>query len=977
MGALPRPVLPRGPQRELNDALHELHHRVGWPSLRVLARAAGCSHTTVSAVFSSARLPSWGVLEVLVEAMHGDVGRFHALWVAASSPVTAASAGPRIAGRRGELAVVRRHLESGSGLLLVAGEAGMGKTRLVSTAAAESDDVFVATGSCLPLSTEVPFLPVADVLRAVHAVEGGRWVKEALAACPGFVPGSLRHLLPELEGPGLVAEPGDDWSRQRLFVAVEVTLTALAAARPLAVLVEDLHWADSATLDLLEHLVARGATIPVLGTWRLEDPAIPAAVLDWLTRVRRLGNVEVLELSPLSREETGEQLAMLSSEPPDPEVVDRVYRRTRGQPLFTDQLAAQAEGSGELPALLGDLLDRRLEGLSAQAWAVARALGVADRPLSAHQLGEVTGLDREDLSSGLRTLEARRLLAAPTGSGEVQLRHPLLAEAVRRHLVVGEAADQHRRLAHALATGHDPAPAEVAAHWQAAGEPVRELEWRIRAARAAEDRFAMASAAEQWLRVLELWPPGAASAGSPPVSRWIALAAADDALADSDQILKRAVGLPEAAMESAPDLPPEEAAHLYARVGGNRSFHGDPTGLTLLDQSIALFEQLPPSAGYLRALEERAGAMQNLGRSEEAEADLATGVQVSDAIDDQVRGRRLRGMQAANDYARGDRPGALARMAALAAVDLPNGPDPFGDITAAANYTDLLLMEGADPDEVEAAARRGLEAARTWGIVSWHESILRWNVAEAAWRAGQVARAATLIDPETQAPVSLDRWCLQLQRALLDALRGDSGAADRLSDLDRLPAMGRAWLVPFAARVELWCRRPQRALDRLLAHLDGVISAGLPRPEAGTFALTAQAAADVVAGTAEAARRRRREELIGRLDELWSAVDRCPIDSYCSHDVARAAAEATYAAETARLADRQTVEMWVAAATEWDTINRPHDAAYSRWRAAQVALAAGQATMSTTLLRRAARQAREHVPLLEDIATTAGVHEHR
>ena len=81
MSALPRPDLPPGPHRELVDALHDLHHRAGWPSLRALAAATGVSHTTVSKVFSSPALPSWGTLELLVEAMDGDGARFHDLWV--------------------------------------------------------------------------------------------------------------------------------------------------------------------------------------------------------------------------------------------------------------------------------------------------------------------------------------------------------------------------------------------------------------------------------------------------------------------------------------------------------------------------------------------------------------------------------------------------------------------------------------------------------------------------------------------------------------------------------------------------------------------------------------------------------------------------------------------------------------------------------------------------------------------------------
>jgi hypothetical protein len=149
---LPRPDIPPGGRRDLVDALHELHHRAGWPSLRVLAREAGCSHTTVSAVFSSPRLPTWGVLEVLVAAMDGDLPRFRRLWLAASAPKAAsAPADLLIAGRKSELALVRRHLEEGTGLLVIAGEAGMGKTHLVSTASTlVAGSTFVAAGSCLP-----------------------------------------------------------------------------------------------------------------------------------------------------------------------------------------------------------------------------------------------------------------------------------------------------------------------------------------------------------------------------------------------------------------------------------------------------------------------------------------------------------------------------------------------------------------------------------------------------------------------------------------------------------------------------------------------------------------------------------------------------------------------------------------------------------------------------------------------------------
>ena len=186
MSALPRPDV-TGPARTLNDALHDLHHRAGWPSLRALARETGVSHTTVSKVFSSTALPSWGTLELLVEAMHGDSTLFHDLWLAASSPGVAPRGGARIAGRRAELETVSRHIDDGSGLLLVTGEAGIGKTTLVSTAMERAHGtVLAATGRCLPLSTEIPLLPVADCLRSVWEADPAAF-GELVGGLPPFV----------------------------------------------------------------------------------------------------------------------------------------------------------------------------------------------------------------------------------------------------------------------------------------------------------------------------------------------------------------------------------------------------------------------------------------------------------------------------------------------------------------------------------------------------------------------------------------------------------------------------------------------------------------------------------------------------------------------------------------------------------------------------------------------------------------------
>ena len=255
----------------------------------------------------------------------------------------AESTAPLIAGRRPELAAVRRHVQEGAGLLMVTGEAGMGKTRLVTAAASLSaGTTFVAVGSCLPLAIDVPLLPVADLLRSTYARDGGRWLTEALADCAPYVAESVQRLVPELEPVvGAPPAPEDGWSRQRLFGAVGSTLEALASRHPLAVLLEDLHWADSATLDLVEHLIARRVAVPVLGTWRLDDPATPEHTAQWWTRVQRLPTATTLALQPLSREETAEQLELLVGRPgrpgpgrpdPPPQPGPATVHRAAGRP---------------------------------------------------------------------------------------------------------------------------------------------------------------------------------------------------------------------------------------------------------------------------------------------------------------------------------------------------------------------------------------------------------------------------------------------------------------------------------------------------------------------------------------------------------------------------------------------------------------------------------------------------------------------
>ena len=970
MGGLPRPEIPPGSQRDLVDALHDLHHRAGWPSLRVLAREAGCSHTTVSTVFSSPRLPSWGVLELLVQAMDGDVTEFRRLWLAASAPEAAsAPAGLLIAGRRPELAAVRSHLDRGSGLLLVTGEAGMGKTRLVSTASTlAAGSTFVAAGSCLPLSSQVPLLPVADVLRTAYEVDDGQWLKDALSDCAPYVAGSLHRLLPEVDlAPDATPSSDDEWARQRLFGAIEATLAALASLRPMALLLEDLHWADSATLDLVEHLLARRVAVPVVGTWRLDDPATPDLALQWRSRVQRLPSCTTLELHLLSREETAEQVELLMTGPADPRLVERIHRRTAGQPLFTEQLVGLDEAQ-DLPRLLGDLLDQRLSGLGEPAWAVARTLGVADRSLPDALLADATELGSRELAAALHDLGARHLLRSAPGH-HVELRHPLLAEAIRRRLVAIEVADEHRRIAAALSRSADPAPAEVAEHWRRAEDSGEELVWWIRAARVAGQRFALVQAAEQWRRALALWPESSAPVAG--VDKHDAYLEAMDALLFTD--LDAAWEVAQEAMHDLTDRDSLDAAATYRRAASIKHWLDDPAGaVELVEHAIRIHRAASMSVEYVLALHEHDSLLIALGRYDEAAASAARALDICAHLDAPEVHRSLLIQLSNHDIDRGDLDGALSHLDEAADLEL-TGPDPEGDVYLGIMRTETLRVAGRVGDEVAEAGRPGLESAASWGLETFPALILRGNVSASLRLSGQVARAAELIDAFIgQEQPTHEDVPVQAERASLDLLRGR--CAEALARFDSLAALwtpglsNRIEVAEDVASADLWCGRPRPALDRRVGVLRDSVDTAASTEAGAVLALAARAAADVA--DASGASDARRRELRDQLQHLLEQAQNDPVARAGCFE-ARPAHGAAWAAETARLVRQSTLELWAVATRHWDRLGRPHDAAYCRWRGALVALATGQGTVALRLLKRAARDAREHVPLSAAIAETA------
>ena len=283
--------------------------------------------------------------------------------------------------------------------------------------------------------------------------------------------------------------------------------------------VEDLHWADQSTRDLLAFLVRnlRRERVLLVVTYRNDEPG-QQRLGPYLAELDRGGPVQRLELPRLDRAQTAAQLVGILGAAPAAELVERVFARSEGNPFFTEELlAAVRAGSGELPATLRDLLRGRVQALPEPAQQVLGVVAVAGRQVPHRLLATVAGLDDETLVEALRAAVASQLLVTTPGEDGYDVRHALLREVIDADLLPGERARLHAAYARALTEQPELAvrspavtAAELAVHWDAAGEPARALPARVEAGLAAERAQAFAEAPPLRAR------PGAVGAGAQP-----------------------------------------------------------------------------------------------------------------------------------------------------------------------------------------------------------------------------------------------------------------------------------------------------------------------------------------------------------------------------------------------------------------------------------------------------------------------------
>ncbi|WP_406142352.1 AAA family ATPase [Streptomyces sp. NBC_01089] len=428
--------------------------------------------------------------------------------------VESTSVSPVFVGRAEELATLGEALSRAIGgepqALLIGGEAGVGKTRLVEEfiETAGRAGAVVTVGGCVEIGADgLPYAPFSTALRALR-----RQLPDETDAAVEGQEGELARLLPELGDTSRQAHHEDGTAR--LFELTSRLLERIAADRTVVLVLEDLHWADASTRHLLAYLfrtLSRGRLV-VVATYRADDIHRRHPLRPLLAELDRLRTVRRIELARFTRSEVRLQLAGILAAEPEAALADEIFARSDGNAFFVEELAV-CSGTCSVSGIsdsLRDLLLVRVEALSDHAQRVVRFAAEGGSTVEYPLLAAVTRLSEDELIEALRTaVGANILIAAPDGAG-YRFRHSLVREAVSDDLLPGERSRINRRCAEALEADPslvraDARTTRLAGYWYYAHDAAKTLPAVLLASAEARRRHAYSEQLRLLERAMEVW----------------------------------------------------------------------------------------------------------------------------------------------------------------------------------------------------------------------------------------------------------------------------------------------------------------------------------------------------------------------------------------------------------------------------------------------------------------------------------------
>jgi len=407
-------------------------------------------------------------------------------------------------------------------VVLLAGDAGMGKTRLATelTRRAERMGMTVLTGGCSEADLALPYLPFLEAIGNYLAGADLERVRAEL----GPVRRELAHLFPQLDPEGVPSDSMDPvQGRLRLFEAMLALMRLPAAEGGLVIVIEDLHWADASTRELLDYLTRRlrNSRILVVGTYRRDEMHRRHSLLPLIQGWRRSSAATIVELEPLTPIKVAQMVTAIFdlSEGVRDDTRDFLHARTEGNPFVLEEMLKAALDRGDiyrteagwdrkalaeirLPETVRDTILLRLDRLTEEERELLRAAAVLGYAFDYPTLVEVSGMDAHTVQSAVETCVQQQLMVAVEGrSGRFRFRHALTREAIYDDMILPRRERFHSRAADVLGASPGVPSTEICHHLLEAGRMEEAVPLALDAAAAAERTHAYQEAAELYEKV--------------------------------------------------------------------------------------------------------------------------------------------------------------------------------------------------------------------------------------------------------------------------------------------------------------------------------------------------------------------------------------------------------------------------------------------------------------------------------------------